>query len=341
MSRISYTAEGFRAAWRRPALTLSEITWRWTVGATAAVLLAFALFEYLSTLPVTNGELLFLRTRQPVLVGRVLAHILRGSLNRVVMAGAIASLTLCGFWVVAASIGRLATIRELLDYFAGRREAISNVALGSTVNAVSDGAAGSEIGSTVHATRLGALLRLNFLRAAVTLAAILSLVGAAIVAGFASPSSNPQPWMGFFLFLPLAGLVCCIWSALNWLLSLAAIFAVRDTEDAAGAVFAAVAFFRDHPGPVLAVSTWIGLAHLVAWVGASSVISMPLAFAPILPWRLVVAGMILLTLAYFALADSTWRVWRDTSALPRCPRHYRQCLRVRCRPWRPLRHLTR
>jgi hypothetical protein len=191
----------------------------------------------------------------------------------------------------------------LLDYFAGRREAISNVALGSTVNAVSDGAAGSEIGSTVHATRLGALLRLNFLRAAVTLAAILSLVGAAIVAGFASPSSSPRPWMAFFLFPPLAGLVCCVWSALNWLLSLAAIFAVRDREDAAGGVFAAVAFFRDHPGPVLAVSTWIGLAHLVAWVGASSAISMPLGFAPILPWRLLVAAMILLTLAYFVLAD--------------------------------------
>src|SRR5258708_16933451 len=85
MSRISYTAEGFRAAWRRPALTLAEITWRWTIGATSTVLLACALFEYLSTLPVTNGELLFLRTRQPVLVGQVLAHILRGSLNRAVM----------------------------------------------------------------------------------------------------------------------------------------------------------------------------------------------------------------------------------------------------------------
>ncbi len=103
MSRISYTAEGFRAAWRRPALTLAEITWRWTIGATSTVLLACALFEYLSTLPVTNGELLFLRTRQPVLVGQVLAHILRGSLNRAVMAGVIGSLALCGLWIFAAS----------------------------------------------------------------------------------------------------------------------------------------------------------------------------------------------------------------------------------------------
>ncbi len=146
-------------------------------------------------------------------------------------------------------------------------------------------------------------MTLNSLRVALALAAILSLTGAAIVAGFASPAANPRPGMAFFLFLPLAGLVCCIWSALNWLLSLAGIFVVRNGEDAVGAISAAVVFSREHLGPVFAVSTWTGFAHLVAWVGASSAISMPLAFAPILPWRLVVAGMILLTLAYFTVAD--------------------------------------
>jgi hypothetical protein len=291
MSRISYTGEGFRAAWRRPALTLAEIMWRWVVGVTAAVLAAFALFEYLGTLPVSSGELLFLRTRQPVFVVQVLAHILRGSANRAVAAGVIAALALCVLWIFAASAGRLVTIRELVAYFAARRER--------------DGVAESSLssGDLARAANFGGLLRLNFLRAAATLAAILSFVGAAIVAGFASPASNPRAGTAFFLYLPLAGLIVCIWSSLNWLLSLASIFAVRDGEDAMGAIFAAVAFFREHFGPVFAVGTWTGLAHLVAWVGASSVISMPLGFAPILPWRLVAAAMILLSLAYFALAD--------------------------------------
>ncbi len=83
---ISPTAEGFRAAFRRPSLTFAEITWRWTTGATAISVFFFGLFEYLSTLPVTNGELLFLRTRQPYLVGEAIAHIFRGSLTRGVMA---------------------------------------------------------------------------------------------------------------------------------------------------------------------------------------------------------------------------------------------------------------
>ena len=206
MSRISYTAEGFRAAWRRPALTLAEVTWRWTVGVTAAVLATFALFEYLSTLPVTNGELLFLRTRQPVFVGQVLAHMLRGSLNRAVMAGVIASLALCGLWIFAAAAGKLVTIRELLEYFAGRREALG---------IISSGPVADDADPSSRSANFAALLRLSFLRAASSLAALLSLIGAAIVAGFASSATNPRPGMVFFLFLLLAALVGCAWSALR------------------------------------------------------------------------------------------------------------------------------
>src|SRR5437879_5144280 len=112
---ISPTVEGFRAAFRRPSLTLAEITWRWTMGATAVALFVFGLFEYLSSLHVTKGELLFLRTRHPYLVGEAIAHILRGSLNRAVMAGLLAALMLTILWIMAASVGRIATVRALLD----------------------------------------------------------------------------------------------------------------------------------------------------------------------------------------------------------------------------------
>lgn len=280
---ISPTAEGFRAAFRRPSFTLAEIMWRWTAGATAAALFVFGLFEYLNTLPVTNGELLFLRTRHPYLVGEAIAHILRGTLNRVVIAGLFAALTLGVLWIVAASVGRIATVCGLLEYF--RRDLTGSVATDH------DGAS------------LPALVRLNFLRAAVAVAAVVGFAGASIVAGFASPANNPQPGVAFFLFLPLAALICWVWWALNWLLSLAGMFAVRDGEDAVGAISAVVAFCRERTGPVFAVSTWTGLAHLVAFVGASVAVSMPLAFAGVVPWRLLVLGMAFVTLAYFAVAD--------------------------------------
>jgi class 3 adenylate cyclase len=290
---ISPTVEGFRAAFRRPSFTLAEIAWRWTAGATAAALLLFGLFEYLDTLPVTNGELLFLRTRQPYLVGEAIAHILRGGLNRAVLTGLVATFLLGVLWIVAASAGRIATVRALLDYF---RRNVAGAASESGVR--NDGE--RDVASSVSTK---ALLRLNFLRTSVALAAVFGFIGAAILAGFASPEADPQPALAFFLFLPLAGLICLAWGALNWLLSLAGMFAVRDGEDAVGSISAAVTLCRERTGPVAAVSFWTGLAHLVAFVGATMMASLPLGFAAVVPWRLVVLAVLLVTLAYFTLAD--------------------------------------
>ena len=276
---------------------MAEIAWRWTAGATTAAVMLFGVFEYLNTLPVTNGELLFLRTRHPYLVGEAIAHIFRGSLNRAVLAGLLAVSMLAVLWIVAASVGRIATVRGLLDYF--RRNVDGEL---STSRVPNDGE--RDLASNVsRSAPLAASLRLNFLRAGVAFAAVVGLGGAAILAGFASPDTNPQPGLAFFLFLPLAALICWVWWALNWLLSLAGVFAVRDDEDAIGAISAAVDLCRERTGPVFAVSTWTGLAHLVAFVGASTVASAPLGLARVVPWRLVLLGVVLVTLAYFALAD--------------------------------------
>ena len=241
---ISPTAEGFGAAFRRPSLTLAEIAWRWTAGATAAALFLFGLIEYLDTLPVTNGELIMLRTRHPYLVGEAIAHILRGSQNRVVIAGLLAALMMVSLWIVAASVGRIATVRGLLEYF--RRERGWNVAVGGSANGTSNVSMENAGDESV----LRAVLRLNFLRTAVGLAAAFGVVGAGILASFVSPEGNPRPALAFVLFLPMVALICVVWWALNWVLSLAGMFAVRDGEDAVGAIATAVSFCRERTGPV-------------------------------------------------------------------------------------------
>ena len=286
---ISPTAEGFRAAFRRPSLTFAEISWRWVTGATAIAVLFFGLFEYLSTLPVTNGELLFLRSRQPYLMGEAIAHILRGSLWRGMLALLLAVMMLALLWMFTGSVGRIATVSGLLEYF---REKFS----GTLSSAVSDSA-------TTGASSLQSLVRLNFLRVAATLAAVFGVVGAAILAGFVSTDAHPRPGLAFVLFVPLAGMIGWVWWSLNWLLSLAGVFAVRDGEDALGAISGAVTLCRERTGAVFAVSSWTGLAHMVAFVAVTTVVSIPMGFAPIVPWRLLVAVMILITVAYFALAD--------------------------------------
>jgi hypothetical protein len=293
MASVSPTAEGFRMAFRRPLFALAEITWRWVVGATATVLFFFGFFEFLDTLPITNGELLFLRTRQPVLVSQAIAHLLRGSLSRGVLSLILAILLLTAVWMVAASLGRLAILDAMMQYF--RERFRNDLELADP---------GDEAGSGISTQwRVVGLLRLNFLRVVLALAALIGLFGAVTIAGFVSSPSHPRPGLVFILFLPMATVVCLIWYALNWLLSLATVFVVRDAQDAVGAVSSAVTLCRERTGAVVAVGTWTGLAHLIAFVGASTVVSAPIALAGILPWRLVALAVILLTLAYFAVSD--------------------------------------
>jgi hypothetical protein len=317
MPRISPTLEGFRAAFRRPSLTLAEISWRWTAGGAATALLSFLFLEYLDTLPVTNGDLLLLRTRQPILIGQAFGHIFHGSLSRVVMAGLVATVALTFLWILAASVGRATTVRSLMDYFARRTEEATD---GQKPDPLA-----SPVATAEPSRPLGSLLRLNFLRVAVALAAILAFVGAAIVvhlisAGLTSPSAaaarvasagspppDPGAGLAFLLLFPLAGLIFLAWSGLNWVLSLAGVFAVRHggdaPDDALGALSAAVAFCRERGGAVFAVSTWTGLAHLTVFVVAITVLSMPLSLARIAPGWVVLAGVIVVAVAYFAVAD--------------------------------------
>ena len=286
MPRVSPTLEGFRAAFRRPSLTLAEITWRWTVGAVAWALLLFSFIEYLDSLPVTNADAALLWTRQPLLVARAVAHILRGSLNRAVLAVLLALAALSLLWIAAASLGRAATVRVLLDYF--------------RIDVCRDD---STTYDAIKPRPLRSLIGLNFLRVALGLAALPAFAGAAILVSFTSPAAKPHPGVAFLLFLPLAALICLVCWALNWLLSLAGIFAIRDGNDVLSTLFAAVTFIREYWGPVFAVSTWTGVAHLAAFSLATTAVSLPLAFIRVGPARLIVGAVIFVTLAYFAVAD--------------------------------------
>ena len=260
MSLRSPTIEGLRAIFRQPSLTFAEISWRWALGTTVAVLACFYCVEYLDTLPVTNADVTLLSTRQPAFVGRAIAHIFRGSLNRAVLAGLLAVLLLSLLWIIAASVGRLATVRALLDYFR------------SDVTYVSANISGREKPRSIQA-----LFTLNFLRVVLFLAVLLALGSAAILVSFVSTSANPRPGLSMILFLPIGAFICLVGWILNWWLTLAGIFAVRDGEDGLASISAAVTFSQDHFGAVCAVSTWTGLAHLVAFSIATSLVAFPLA----------------------------------------------------------------
>jgi hypothetical protein len=284
VNRRSPTLEGFRTIFRRPSFGLAEIAWRWSFGAAASLLLVFSFFEYLDTLPVSNGDLLLLRTRQPVLISRAVLHILRGSAFRLVETAFLLALALGAAWVVIASLGRAATVKALLAHF--REEDVL-----------------SPHHHEENIWRLSSLFGLNFFRLGATLAAAVGCLGAILLGLAASRPSDPAPGSALVIILTVTLLVWLAWSTLNWFLSLAAIFVVAHGRDTFGAIVAVIDLCQKRPGSVFAAGTWFGFAHLTTFVVASSLVGFPLGFAPILPAGMVLGGVLIVTLLYFAITD--------------------------------------
>jgi hypothetical protein len=276
MARRSPTLEGFRILFRMPSLGLAEIAWRWALGAAFMASFTFAILQYLNSLPVTAGDLLMLRTRHPVIVSRAIAHILAGSASRFLAAMIVLAMALGVAWIVVAALGRAVTLKSLVIYFSPDRDLPLPV---------------------------GLLIGLNGLRAALALAAIVASFGGLLLAGAVSPKNDPSPGSAMLIFLTLGLFVWLFWAMLNWLLSLAAVFAVGEGATTLGAIVAAVDLLRQRPGAIVAASIWFGLAHGVAYVVASSMVAFPLAFTGLLPVGIVAGGVIVTALIYFAIVD--------------------------------------
>ena len=301
MAAWSPTIEGFRSIFRRPALPLAEVAWRWSFGAAAFVLIGLGFLEYLHTLPVSPTDMLMLRTGHPMLVSNALSHIARGSGFRLVLAFVFLFSTLAILWILVASIGRAATLDALIIYIRKQARTALKQVPGITIDIPP-----SEVVELSSGWRLRSLAGLHFLRAALALAACAGCLGAMILAGFVSSKSNPQPGLVFFLALTLMLLLWMAWSSVSWLLSLASIFVVSRGQDTFGALSASVGLCRDRFGPVAAVGIWFGVVHIVLFVLATSVVTFPLAFTQVLPAPIVLTAVLLLTLVYFAIVDTLY-----------------------------------
>jgi hypothetical protein len=277
LSSPSPVRDGFRAIWRQPSIFLAELAWRWSWAGAAILLAGLALFEYLHTLIVTPMDLMLLRLRHPLAVARALADIFHGSGPRVVETVIVLIPALALLWALLGSLGRFATLRALV------------------ARATPDWV--SKPGS------IRALIGLHVLRVALALAGLLSFLGAALVASLVSTPKVPHSGLALLLFVPLAILVSVIWSSVNWFVSFAAIFAVRDAEDTFGAILASLDFSRRCAGMTSTVGFWFGAMHLVVFVIGTTVMVYPLAVAALVPPGVTLVLMGVILLVYFAVAD--------------------------------------
>lgn len=269
---FSPTSEGFSRTLREPGLVLAEIAWRWTFGLAALALATACVFAYLNTLHVTNIELLALRSHVPWLVADAIGHILYGSGPRLARVAAILLPAIFVLWLAAATCGRAAILNALLQ-----RE---------------------------HRIRVSPQLLLNFLRATLTLAALIGYLGALIVAGrAASTDGESRPGTFLLVFLPVAAAISIARSRVNWFLSLAALFAARDGDDPLSALVKATSVFRRHAGAFLSAGAVFGTIHGVLFTFAAVACLLAFSLAGRLPVALTVILLATTTLFYFALCN--------------------------------------
>jgi hypothetical protein len=262
---------GIRRAAGDPALVLAEIGWRWAFGVAALAIVAYTVGRLLATTHLTDADLLALRSRTPMLIADAVAHILQDAWPRLATATAIVLPSLAVLWSFAASAGRAATLKALLN----------------------------------HArVSMRPMLGLSFLRASLALAGVLAWIASAIVAGLAAVRGEQNsPAVFLLVFLALSFLVGLLWSVLNWYLSLAPVFAARDGRDSLSSIAEALRVVRQNRRAFSSVSSVFGFLRLFALVSATILGLMPLALVGMVSNWLVLALIGLVTLGYFAFAD--------------------------------------
>jgi hypothetical protein len=285
MTSGSPTLEGFRTMFRRPSFGFAEVAWRWSFGAATSAVLGFGLVEYLDSLPVTSSDLILLESNRPALISRAVSDILHGSGPRLAECAVLLACSLAVGWIVLASLGRTVTTRALLAHF---RESLPKQT--------------SQLAYTAASGWLP-LLGLNFLRATVTVAAIIASLVPWFFARIASAPGDDSIAGASLALVFVITLVWFSWYLLNWILSLAALFVTAENRNTFDAIGAAVRFSSSRLASVLAVNAWFGLAHILSLLLAVLAVTFLMGLLSLLPPGYACVGALLVLLAYFVVVD--------------------------------------
>ena len=267
-------SQGLRALRHDPAVFLLEILWRWSFAAAALLIVFFAgtiLFDRVHTDSLSQA----FQTKDPRMIGTTLffTWLLLGA--KAVVAVVVVPLAVAIIWTLFVTPARRITARRLLG--------------------------------AVPLT-FGPMLALQLLRAFATWMAYLLVIGAIVLSiHFATSGARYDPTVFYALASPAIAIIIVLWLALNWYLSVAAIFG-REGQSFGAAVRQARQIVRaqrsDFAGTgfifLLLRLVLLGIVIATCGLTASMQASAPESYAV-----LVMA----LGLAWFAISDVLY-VWR-------------------------------
>jgi hypothetical protein len=257
MAECRAVSTGFSTAFRRPAVWLAEVAWRWAFAVSAWLVIAYGVLLFLGSVPVSDADMLGLSGVIPSRVIPTIIHIFAGSGPKMARLALALLVALCLLSFLATSFGRAPILRSLLVRSAGR-------------------------GST--------LVGLNLLRAVGLCLVVLTYAGCAfLIAHSSTPQDPARPVSGAnvhdfsLLFGALACVIAWLWARIDARLTLAGIVSLRRDVG----VVASLADATDLSVRRLSQFAWVGFVFgfiklvlvVGAFLGVLSAFSMFAAFS--------------------------------------------------------------
>ena len=269
MSNETPSRAGWRLARENPKLVLIEVAWRWSFGVAALLLLLLAGVSALKRVSISDADGAVLRSFDPYKIANTVAALVvaYGKLLSVVLATLLFALVF--LWMIAATWGRAATLKILR-------------------------------GSGATATVAGLnLLRILLLLAALAMAALATIGAAMLATHFSSDQEEPNVLVYFSIVILVLPIIVILWAVLNWVLSLAPLFAAEEQ----GVLAAVSATFRSLRAKRKAYWSVSGVYGTIRGAGLLVLIVFGLAMGAVGQDRIIFALLVTLLLLYFFFAD--------------------------------------
>jgi hypothetical protein len=272
--------EGFRILRSDPALLAMELLWRWSFGLALLALLFMAYAHLRQAVFLSDADEMALNGQDPFAVASAAAGLITQALPLMLRTLAQVSSIAAVLWIAAATLGRGIITRLIVSGFAS----------------------GYSLTIAHDAPRWTSFAILKFARVLMLLILAIGYFGGTFMAALVNGREQNMLTSALIVFASLA-VASVVWSYVNWVLSLAPIFVVRDGLAPLDSVVAAIAFLRRNHSRLTAIALWNSTLRGVAAtvITAAGVFSVVLRVA-LPPWA-VTALLVLETLAYLVVSD--------------------------------------
>ena len=284
MPRIDASREGLRIVKSEPLLFPLELLWRWSFGLGALGIIFLALRPLVAAVQLTQMDQEMLASHNPDMIAGVVGEILVDVLPVIAMVLAWSLPALALLWAAAVTVGRGLTARIILRKIANER--------------------GHELPVWTSA-RWRAMAGVSAGRVVMGLILFIGYVGGIFIARWAQGlvSASLRPLVSSLVFLLVFGISIAVWMVVNWFLSLAPLFVVRDGADTLAAVAQAMRFTQTRGSELRNVAMWNGVIRTACATlfVVAGILCVPLArSAPV--W--VVGGLgTAITVGYCVVSD--------------------------------------